>query len=92
VNPKKQRPPADNQGGAGDGANVKNSLPTVADIAYVVVVVSPYGQPRRHPYLSLHHATAALQRAKAKGQPARMLLCRLEPVTADLDLDSGELS
>jgi hypothetical protein len=50
----------------------------------VVIVVSPYGQPRRRPYLSLHHATQAVQRAHAKGQPARLVLCKLEPVAGDL--------
>jgi hypothetical protein len=62
----------------------KDSLSAVAD-AHVVIVVSPYGQQRRRVYLSLSHATAAVQRAHAKGQPARMVLCRLEPVSADLD-------
>jgi hypothetical protein len=64
----------------------KNSLSAAADIAaaYVVIVVSPYGQPRRRPYLSLHHATQAVQRAHAKGQPARLVLCKLEPVAGDL--------
>jgi hypothetical protein len=52
--------------------------------AYLVIVVSPYGQPRRRPYLSLHHATTAVQRAHAKGQPAHMMLCQLVPVTGDL--------
>ena len=73
-----------NQSPAAGGMLVSPSLPTATDIAYVVVVVSPYGQPRRRPYLSLHHATAAVQRAEAKGQPARLVLCRLEPVAADL--------
>jgi hypothetical protein len=50
-----------------------------------VIVVSPYGNPRRRLYLSLHHATEAVRRAHAKGQPAHMVLCRLEPVAADLD-------
>jgi hypothetical protein len=66
---------------------------TAADIAaaYVVVVISPYGNPRRRCYLSLSHATVAVQRAEAEGQPARMVLCRLEPVAADLDID-GEVA
>ena len=63
----------------------------VAEIesAYVVVVVSSYGTPRRRVYLSLHHATAAIQRAEKKGQAAGLVLCRLVPIAADLDLDGG---
>ena len=53
--------------------------------AFVVVVVSPYGQPRRRVYLSLHHATTAVQRAHAKGQSAHMVLCELVPVAGDLE-------
>lgn len=63
------------------------SLSAAADIAnaFVVVVVSPYGNPRRRVYLSLSHATKALQRAHKRGAPASMVLCRLVPVVADLD-------
>jgi hypothetical protein len=66
----------------GNTATTRDS--TELHAAYVVVVVSPYGQPRRRVYLSLHHATQAVQRAHAKGQPAHMVLCRLVPVTGDL--------
>jgi hypothetical protein len=65
-----------------DGSD--SSISLSAD-AYCVIVVSPYGNPRRRLYLSLHHATEAVRRAHAKGQPAHMVLCRLEPVAADLD-------
>jgi hypothetical protein len=71
-----------------DGALGVDSIleqPSDTAAAYVVIVVSPYGQPRRRVYLSRHHATAALRRAQDKGQEARMMLCRLEPVPADLD-------
>ena len=56
--------------------------------AYVVLLFTPAGKYRRRVFLSLHSATAAVQRAKAKGQPAHMVLCRLQPVTADLELAS----
>ena len=69
------------------------SLPPTADIApaYIVVVVSPYGTPRRRPYLNLHHAAAAVARARGKGQQAWLVLCELRPVQADLELD-GEVT
>jgi hypothetical protein len=54
--------------------------------AFVVLLYTPDGKYRRRVFLSLHSATAAVQRAKAKGQPVRMVLCRLEPVAADLEL------
>jgi hypothetical protein len=59
--------------------------------AFAVVVVTPTGHYRRRIFLSLHSATAAVQRARAKSQPVRMVLCKLVPVAADLDL-SGEWS
>ena len=66
------------------------SLP-LADIAsacesFVVLVYTPTGKYRRRVYLSLHSATAAVRRAQDKGQPVRMVLARLTPVAADLDL------
>jgi hypothetical protein len=54
--------------------------------AFVVLLITPSGKYRRRVFLSLHSATAAIQRAQAKGQPARMVLCRLVPVAADLDI------
>jgi hypothetical protein len=53
--------------------------------AYVVLLINPAGKYLRRVYLSLHSATAAVQRAQAKGQPVRLVLCKLSPVTADLD-------
>jgi hypothetical protein len=70
-----QHRPSDDRGAERDGASVEISLP--AGIAYLVIVVTPYGNPRRRAYLCLHHATAALRRAQ-KGQPARMVLCQLK--------------
>jgi hypothetical protein len=43
----------------------------------------------RKPYLSLHSAQAALQRAQERGQQCYLVLCRVEPLSADLDL-TGE--
>jgi hypothetical protein len=89
--PNQVRPPGKPEGDTKDhaGSEVNESLSTAADIAsasaFVVVVVSPYGQPRRRPYLSLHQASLAVQRAHAKGQRAWMVLCQLVPVTAELD-------
>jgi hypothetical protein len=74
------------------GVNVGDSLPTAADIAsaYVVVVFTPAGKYVRRVFLSLHSATAAMQRARKRGQPAEMVLCRLVPVAADLGVDGGD--
>jgi hypothetical protein len=59
--------------------------------AFVVLLITPAGKYRRRVFLSLHSAAAAVQRAKDKGQPVRMVLCRLVPVAPDLDLD-GEVA
>jgi hypothetical protein len=72
-------------------AAVNTILPPAADIesacqAYAVLLLTPAGKYRRRVFLSLHSATAAVQRAQDKGQPARMVLCKLVPVAADLDL------
>ena len=80
---------------SGDGVS-SPILPQPADIesacqAYVVLLATPTGKYRRRVFLSLHSATAAIRRAKDKGQPARMVLCKLVPVAADLDL-GGEWS
>jgi hypothetical protein len=66
-----------------------STLPPAADIenaceAFAVVVITPAGKYVRRVFLSLHSATAAMQRALGKGQPACIVLCRLVPVTADL--------
>jgi hypothetical protein len=55
-----------------------------------VIVVSPDGTPRRRPYLNLHHVAAAVSRARCKGQQAWLVLCKLEPVAADLDGEASE--
>jgi hypothetical protein len=75
-------------------AAVNTILPPADDIApaYIVIVVSPYGQPRRRPYLSLHSASQAVQRAHKRGLDADLVLCKLTPIgAADLDLD-GEVA
>jgi hypothetical protein len=59
--------------------------------AFVVLLLNPHGKYRRRVFLSLHSATAAVQRATVKGQPVRLVLCRLTPVAADLDF-TGEWS
>jgi hypothetical protein len=68
----------------------KDSLVDFAP-AYIAVMVDRFGTPRRRPYLNLHHANKAVQRAKAQGREAWLILCKLEPVTADLDLN-GEVA
>jgi hypothetical protein len=60
--------------------------------AYVVLVVTPAHKYRRRVFLSLHSASAAVQRAQAKGQSVRIMLCQLVPVAADLDLDGRRLA
>lgn len=89
MKPRHQRP-LDNQEAQGDGANVKASLSGYAP-AYIAVMVDRFGTPRRRPYLNLHHASQAVQRAQAQGRQAWLILCKLEPVTADLDVD-GEVT
>jgi hypothetical protein len=75
-----------NQKLAGSGTLAPPSLPNAADIADAyVVVVSPYGNPRRRVYLSLSHATEAVRRAHRRGLPAHMVLCTMVPLPADLD-------
>jgi hypothetical protein len=93
--PNEVRPPGGQPRGAvdeapGDGLSGA-TLPPAADIAtacqaYVVLLLTPAGKYRRRVFLSLHSATAAIQRAQDKGQPARMVLCQLVPVAPDLDL------
>jgi hypothetical protein len=67
-------------------AEVSSSiLPPAADIpAYVVLLITRTGMPRRKVYLDLGHAREAVARAEAKGQPARLVLCELTPVPGDL--------
>jgi hypothetical protein len=92
--PNQVRPPGKPEGDTKDHASseVNESLPLTAEIApaFIVIVVSPYGTPRRRPYLNLHHAAAAVSRARGKGQQAWLVLCKLEPVAADLDGEAIE--
>jgi hypothetical protein len=48
-------------------------------------MITRYGMPRRKVYLDLGHARAAVDRANDDGRQARLVLVKLEPVTADLD-------
>jgi len=50
-------------------------------------MITKYGMPRRRVYLDLGAARTAVAKAHANGQPARLVLARLEPVAAELDLD-----
>jgi hypothetical protein len=95
--PRTTQPPAAD--GAADEALEDGASPATAPhpddfpagrsvcVAYVVLVVTPAHKHRRRVFLSLHSASAAVQRAQAKGQPARLMLCQLVPATADLNLD-----
>jgi hypothetical protein len=83
----KHNPP----GGESQGADKSfggsgSSLPGIP--GYVVLMITRYGMPRRKVYLDLGYARAAVARAQAKGQPARLVLCQLRPVDPDLDLGS----
>jgi hypothetical protein len=66
-----------------------SSLPI--DSAYCVLAHTPYDRPRRRLFLSLHSAVQAVQRARKRGLQAELILCKLEPVQADLDVD-GEVT
>jgi hypothetical protein len=75
------------EGGSKTIAAVNTIIPTADFVpAYIAVMVDLFGIPRRRPYLNLHHASAAVQRARAQGRQAWLILCELRPVTADLDL------
>jgi hypothetical protein len=97
--PDKVRPPAGNrraeEKAPGDGLSdvivAESTDNESACEAFVVLVITPAGRYWRRVFLSLHSATAAVRRARAKGQPVRMVLCRLVPVAAALDL-TGEWS
>ena len=95
--PEKVRPPAGNQGAQekapADGLSAATLLAS-ADIQtactlHLVLLVSRSGKFVRKPYLSLHSAQAALQRAQERGQECHLVLCRVEPLTADLELEVG---
>lgn len=61
--------------------------PTVSRLtdAFVCVVLTPKGTYRRRVYLSLRSAEKAVRRAWAADRPARLVLCRMIPVTEPLD-------
>jgi hypothetical protein len=86
--PGKRRGPAQDQPSSDNQAATTqlnaDSISAAAD-AYCVLLITPYGKTLRRLYLSLHSAQAAVQRAQKRGLPARLVLCRLIPVHADLD-------
>jgi hypothetical protein len=97
--PKKRTSPDDGSGPAPKNtldAGAESILEQPADTAqqripaYVVLLITRYGMPRRKVYLDLGHARRAVQRAHAKSQPAELVLCKLEPVTTDLDGEVAE--
>jgi hypothetical protein len=83
--PEVQRPseegPADDQVATTQLA--ASSLPSIP--GYVVLLITRYGMPRRKVYLDLGHARKAVERARAQGRQAWLVLCELRPVSADLD-------
>lgn len=82
------RPTSDRQ-----AAKPASSIPRAGDNipAYVVLLITRYGLPRRKVYLDLGHARKAVARTKAQGRQAWLVLCELRPVGTDLDLD-GEVA
>jgi hypothetical protein len=66
-------------------------LAKAADLAdaYCILAVTPYGRQRRRLFLSLHSAVAAVKRARERGLPCELILCRLVPLDG-ADLDGGE--
>jgi len=82
-------PGGDSQGADKSFGGSGASLPALP--AYVVLAITRFGRPYRRLYLSLDHAQKAVERAKTQDRPARLVLCRLEPVVADLDL-GGEVA
>jgi hypothetical protein len=94
VTPKDRSRP--DEGGSEDQAATKQlDEPSLAKTvpAYLVLLLGRNGNHLRKPYLSLHSAQQALERAHDRGQIAHLILCRLMPVAvADLaDLD-GEVA
>lgn len=53
---------------------------SVANLAYVVIVSTSDDRARRRPYLSLHSAERAVERAESRGHAAALHLCQLIPV------------
>jgi hypothetical protein len=86
MTPGKRRGPVQDQPSSENQAATtqlnEDSLPNVP--AFVVLLQTRYGMPRRKVYLDLGHASRAVQHAHDNGQEASLILCRLTPVTADL--------
>jgi transposase len=76
---------------------VDHSLPTAADVAtaceaFAVVVVTPTGHYRRRLFLSLHSATAAVQRAQVTGAMSSRAIAAVlgvSPTTVQRDLHTA---
>lgn len=47
---------------------------SLAEPCFVVLVTTPAGKTRRRAFLSLHAATAAVQRARRRGEPAYIVV------------------
>lgn len=63
----------------------------IVDGAYVVVVKVDDDHYRRRTYLSLSAAERNADRARARGQGAEVVLCRLSPVTGWVARDATPL-
>jgi hypothetical protein len=94
--PRKATPPWRATKGAADEAPSDGLssaiLSPAADIAdaYCVLAHTPYDRQRRCVFLSLHSAVQAVERSRKRGLPAQLILCRLVPVQADLELYGGD--
>jgi len=65
---------------------------SAADV-YLVLLTNRCDRRIRRPFLSLHSAQAALKRARDNGLECHLILCRLEPITVNPDLDlDGEVA
>jgi len=85
--PEGDRPSPDNTAAAKQPD--RDSLPIGP--AYCVLAYTPYDRTYRRLFLSLHSAVQAVERTRKRGLKAELILCRLVPVTADLDID-GEMA
>lgn len=71
----------------GQGAGSPLSIPVTFEpehlaraSGFVVLVEDPNGNYRRRPFLTLHSAHKAVERARARGADAKVVLVRLVPV------------
>jgi hypothetical protein len=90
--PVQDQPSSNNQRAAAkqlDASILSRTAPNLP--GYVVLLVTRYGTPRRRVYLDLGAARTAVARARGKGLHAELVLAKLEPVAADLDID-GEVA